>query len=95
MSFSTKIIDLMASTCAIMAVCWEKHFGYQYLRDNDAAFCCPSYESILPQLQKICNNPSLITQFQEKAYLCGITKHAKHIIQKQLRTIFQNAIDNS
>ena len=94
-SFSTKIIDLMASTCAIMAVCWEKHFGYQYLRDNDAAFCCPSYESILPQLQKICNNPSLITQFQEKAYLCGITKHAKHIIQKQLRTIFQNAIDNS
>lgn len=91
-SFSTKIIDLMASTCAIMAVCWEKHFGYQYLRDNDAAFCCPSYESILPQLQLICDQPSLITEYQEKAYNCGLKKHQKSVIQKQITDLFQNVL---
>lgn len=36
-SFSTKIIDLMASTCAIMAICWEQNNGWNYLKEEDAA----------------------------------------------------------
>ena len=29
-SFSTKIIDLMSSTCAIMAICWDQQTGFKY-----------------------------------------------------------------
>lgn len=90
-SFSTKIIDLMASSCAIIAVCWDKHCGFQYLKEHDAAMCCPDYSSILPLLQMICDNPLLITQYREKAYNCGALYHSKSIIQSQIREIFMNA----
>lgn len=91
-SFSTKIIDLMASSCAIMAICWEKHAGYQYLKDKDAAFCCPNYQSILPQLQEICNTPTLITEYQKKAYECGKRNHSRDMIQSQLSSKFEEII---
>ncbi len=94
-SFSTKVIDLMASTCAIMAICWEKHCGYQYLKEHDAAFCCPDYESILPLLQTIINNPTLINIYQKKAYECGKKYHSRSYIQSQLLEVFQNAISNN
>src|SRR5690606_13352268 len=45
-SFSTKIIDLMASSCAILAICWDKHAGYQYLKAQDAAFCVSEIHEI-------------------------------------------------
>lgn len=91
-SFSTKIIDLMASTCAIMAICWEKHTGYQYLKEKDAAFCISNYEDILPQLQGICNQPSLIPQYAEKAYNCGRNNHSREIIHNRIKRIFENVI---
>lgn len=91
-SFSTKVIDLMASTCAILAICWEKHCGYQYLKQHDAAFCCPDYDSILPQLQAICDNPALVAEYQKKAYECGVKNHSREVIHKQLMDLFENAI---
>lgn len=94
-SFSTKIIDLMASSCAIMAICWEKHAGYQYLKNNDAAFCCSDYQSILPQLQKICETPTLITEYQKKAYECGKRNHNREGLHKQLANIFENIINKN
>lgn len=92
-SFSTKIIDLMASSCAIIAICWEKHAGYQYLKDKDAAFCCSDYQSILPQLQKICDTPTLITEYQKKAYECGKRNHNREEIHKQMMNVFENVIN--
>lgn len=89
-SFSTKIIDLMASSCAIFAICWEHHAGYQYLLENDAAFCCPSYQKILPLLQRICDTPSLITEYQRKAYECGRKNHSREKIQGQLMCVFKS-----
>lgn len=91
-SFSTKIIDLMASTCAIMAICWEKHTGYQYLKEKDAAFCISRYEDILTQLQGICNQPSLISQYAEKAYNCGKSNHSRETIHNRIKRIFENVI---
>lgn len=94
-SFSTKIIDLMASTCAILAICWEKHAGYQYLKENDAAFCCSDYQSILPQLQEICDNHSLITEYQQKAYDCGVKNHSREVIQNKILDVFEKAISQN
>lgn len=83
-SFSTKIIDLMASTCAILAVCWKEHTGYKYLHDNDAAFCVDSYVDILPRLRKIADNPALIADYARKAYECGRSHHDRDDIQKYI-----------
>ena len=91
-SFSTKIIDLMASSCAILAVCWNRHCGYQYLRDNDAAFCVDNYSDILPMLQRIVDNPSLVQNYAQKAYECGRKNHAREKIQKQIREKFEELI---
>lgn len=87
-SFSTKIIDLMASSCAIMAICWEKHAGYQYLKKHYAALCVSDYEGILPLLQKINDQPSLIQEYAEKVWKCGIENHNRGKIQGQLMETF-------
>lgn len=94
-SFSTKIIDLMASTCAIMAICWNRHGGFQYLKAHDAAFCIDNYKDILPMLQHIVNNPMLIREYAEKAYQCGLKNHSREIIQKQLFNKFNDIITNA
>jgi len=91
-SFSTKIIDLMASTCAILAICWEKHAGYEYLKENDAAFCVSDYEGILPKLQSICDNPTVISEYAEKAFSCGKRNHNREKIQGQIKAVFDKAI---
>jgi len=93
-SFSTKIIDLMASTCAIMALCWQEHAGYKYLKENDAAFCISDYSDILPTLQMICDEPSIIQNYARKAYECGKSNHSKDKIQSQLLNSFIIAIRN-
>lgn len=91
-SFSTKIIDLMASSCAILAVGWNRHCGYQYLRDNDAAFCVDNYSDILPMLQRIIDNPSLVQNYAQKAYECGRKNHTREKIQKHIRDKFEELI---
>lgn len=87
-SFSTKIIDLMASTCAILAICWEKHAGYQYLHDHDAAFCVADYNDILPTLQHICQEPESIRNYAKKAWDCGSRYHDRIVIQNQIKDTF-------
>ena len=92
-SFSTKIIDLMASTCAILAVCWNEHTGYKYLKKQDAAFCVSNYRDILPLLQRVCDHPKLIQQYAQKAYDCGKRNHSREIIQTQIRQMFEKVIN--
>lgn len=93
-SFSTKLIDLMASTCAIMAICWEKHCGFQYLKEKDAAFCISDYKNIYPKLKEICDKPELIQIYSQKAFDCGKRNHSRYNIQKQLYQIFESTINN-
>lgn len=92
-SFSTKIIDLMASSCAIMAICWEKHAGYQYLKKHDAALCVSDYEGILPLLRRICERPSLIQEYAAKAWKCGVENHGRMKIQGHIKEIFEKYIE--
>ncbi len=94
-SFSTKIIDLMASTCAIIAICWDEHTGYKYLKEQNAAFCIHSYSQILPTLQRICDNPTIIGEYAQKAYYCGIRNHNKKDVQQNILQKFYTVITKS
>lgn len=87
-SFSTKIIDLMASSCAILAICWDKHAGYQYLKENDAAFCVDDVKKIEPQLHRLAQQPELICEYAQKAWNCGKQNHQRELIQAELITVF-------
>ena len=91
-SFSTKIIDLMASTCAIIAICWDKHEGFQYLKKNDAAFCISDTEQIKSTLENIVKNPELIKNYSKKAYDCGKANHNNLLIENNIRNVFEKVI---
>ena len=93
-SFSTKIIDLMASTCAIMAICWEKHAGFQYLRKHDAAFCISKVNEIKNCLEQILADKSLIQSYAKKAFECGTANHSRSFVQQKLNDVFVNVINN-
>ena len=94
-SFSTKIIDLMTSTCAIMAVCWEKQTGFIYLKEKNVAFCISSYSDLFPVLHKILDDPKLIGVYARKAWNCGKQYHQREVVQTYLRDIFQQVINYS
>lgn len=94
-SFSTKIIDLMNSTCAIMAICWSEHAGYKYLKANDSALCISSYNEILPTLQNLAENPEQIQLYADKAYNCGKRNHSREKIQDQIKSVFTEIINKS
>ena len=91
-SFSTKIIDLMATGCAILAVCWNRHSGYQYLKEHDAAFCVDNYNDVLPLLQKLVDNPVHIQEYAKKAYECGKRNHSRETIHNQMKQMFEKVI---
>ncbi|QFG53737.1 glycosyltransferase [Chryseobacterium sp.] len=94
-SFSTKIVDLMASSCAIMAICWHQHAGYQYLKKNDAAFCIPATDEIEPVLRRIAHNPVVIEEYAKKAWKCGKKHHSTKEIQAQIMEKFTSVIEDS
>jgi hypothetical protein len=83
-SFSTKIIDCLSSTCAVVAVCPANHAGYQYLKDKGAAICISSFEKIYPCLRKIVLKPQILYSYQKKAWACGMHYHRRNSVREKL-----------
>ena len=91
-SFSTKLTDLMMSTCAILAICWDQNSGYNYVKTNDAAICLSSYDEVLPKLQEIVQDTSIITTYARKAAECGLNNHNREKIHAQMLNVFEKVI---
>ncbi|BCJ94681.1 hypothetical protein acsn021_22500 [Anaerocolumna cellulosilytica] len=83
-SFSTKIIDCLASSCAVLAICPKSHAGYDYLKKQDSAICVSSLHEIKGTLTKLCKKKSLVQEYQKKAWSCGQRNHQKYSIQQML-----------
>ena len=88
LSFSTKIIDCMNSGCAILAVGPGSQAGMAYLKDNDAAVCVNSIREISAAVQRLADQPALISAYAEKANRLGKKNHRKDDIEKMLRQDF-------
>jgi len=82
LSFSTKIIDCMSSGCAVMAVCWKKHAGYIYLKNNDIAICVDNYRDISAALNKCLENKDILIEYSKKAKEYGLKNHQANDIRK-------------
>lgn len=93
-SFSTKIIDCMATGCAVMAICHESQNGLQYLRKHDAALTVSNKNELVSILQNIFEDTSIITDYGRKAIECGLKNHSKTNIQKQLLCDMSSLIEN-
>ena len=87
LSFSTKIIDCLASGCAVMAIAWKEQTGLKYLKDNDAAICITDERAIESVLREILDNKQLITKYAKNAYELAIRSHQKQTIQSNLYEI--------
>lgn len=77
MSFSTKIVDCLASSCAVMAVCDKMQGGFQYLKQNDAAICVSDEGEIETTIKKIVNDKEYLMMYKEKAVNCCLENFRK------------------
>lgn len=92
MSFSTKIVDCLASGAAPMAVCDALQGGYRYLAENDAAICVDSLKNIEQALSDICENPKKILYYANRARECVKKNHDQEETDKMLREDFKALI---
>lgn len=88
-SFSTKVMDCLSSGCAVMAVCWEKHAAYQYLKEKDAAITASSQTEIFDRLRGVTQDKEIILQYAHKAFACGSQHHQRQVIQNMLMEDFE------
>jgi len=75
LSFSTKIIDCLASGCATMAICHPSQSGYRYLKRNDLAICCDSLNQLSAVLRGIQTDPKALFEVQHRAVAFGKANH--------------------
>ena len=89
MSFSTKIVDCLASGCAVMAICDVKQGGMVYLKENDAAICVSDQREIYNILNKLSGNPDQIVYYANKAKACCVRNHDKEKNRKMILKDFR------
>lgn len=92
-SFSTKIIDCLASGCAVMAICEKHQAGLVYLRDNNIAFTASDTNEIKDLLRSITDNNSLILEYADKAIKYGRQYHQKSVVQETMRADFEKVLE--
>jgi len=92
LSFSTKIVDCLASSCAVMAISWKEHAGFKYLQKEDAAFCINDISTLHQVLQSIANKPEIIINYANKARECGKRNHQIELIRQDLYSDFVRLI---
>lgn len=82
-SFSTKIIDCLSSGCATMAICWNQHSGYIYLKKHDIAICVDSVDKIPSAIDSLISDPEQIIDYADKAKDFGLKHHQRENIRKE------------
>lgn len=71
LSFSTKIVDYLASSRAVLAIGPKGLSSMDYLQRNDAAICINDRAKIKEHLEALVENPELAHEFAQKAWDCG------------------------
>ena len=90
LSFSTKITDYFCAGKCIWAVGSNHLSAIDYLEKQDAALCSLSKEDILPMLERMICDKTVINDYAYKGWQCGHDKHdAKMITEKLSKIIFK------
>jgi len=83
-SFSTKIVDYFQNARCVFAVGWKQSASIDYLIKNDAALVATDQNEIGQILNRLIDNPAMISEFAEKAWNCGKSNHKINFIQENL-----------
>ncbi len=83
-SFSTKIVDCLASTCAVLAIGSYENEGIRYLKKHRGAICIGKVEEIPSVLSHILSHPDKIEVYRRCAWRLGVKAHRKEKIQQSL-----------
>ena len=89
LSFSTKIVDCISSGCAVMAICWNGHSGYKYLKREDAAICVDNKDEIYSTLANLVNDPNIIQQYAIKAFEASKRHHNQKDVNQMINSDFK------
>lgn len=84
LSFSTKIVDCLASGCAVLAICPAVNAGWQYLRDEDAAVCVDDPAQIEAAVRRLATDPQARQTYADRALRCLERNHDAVVIRQSL-----------
>ncbi len=90
LSFSTKLTDYFSAGKCIWAVGHTDLGPIDYLRREDAGLLSVSIQEIFSTLQRMVEDRSLISDYAQKAYRCGVKNHSK---EKILKTFYDAIIE--
>lgn len=93
LSFSTKIVDCLASGCAVLAICPSINAGWQYLKAQDAAICVDKLDQILPTLKELVSNGILRGEYSKKAENCLQANHDAYKVKDMLYADIQSLVE--
>ncbi len=95
LSFSTKLVDYFNKKKCIFAVGHSRCSSMKYLKRNDSAVVCESYDEMGKKLRELLESPELIKSYAKKAWDCGAKNHRIENIQSGLIKDFEEAINES
>lgn len=75
LSFSTKIVDCLASGCAVLAACPEINAGWQYLHYEDAAVCVNTSSKLKAAINNLVYDREYRKSYEIKARICLEKNH--------------------
>lgn len=93
LSFSTKIVDCLASGCVVLAICPQNNAGFRFLQREDAAICVYQKESIGSVLSELVHDEALLQSYRDKAHQCMIREFDPQKMQHTIRKDFEKLVN--
>ena len=94
-SFSTKIVDYLATNRCILAIGSDYCSSIQYFIDNECGAVAKSVDEIETCLRELDENRDLFRFYADKAWESGKRNHDEYKIKKMVYDDIKNVIDNS
>lgn len=92
LSFSTKIVDYLYCAKCILAI-GGNTASMQYLIENNAGIVENNANNIKKRLMDLTQNQSLITEWAERAWECGVKNHKIDSIQETVYNDFRRIVN--
>ena len=94
-SFSTKIVDYLATNRCIVAIGSDYCSSIQYFIDNECGAVVKSVDEIETRLRELDENRDLFRFYADKAWESGKRNHDKAEMQKMIITDIKNTLEKS
>lgn len=95
LSFSTKIVDCLASGCAVLAICPKINAGWQYLEDEQAALCICKTAQIKGAVRQLAESKNRREQLAAAAKKCLAQYHDSEKVRGALLKGLSDIVEQS